>query len=859
LSAAGAPFVGRDDELVLASRALLAGLDGRNGVVLVEGAPGVGKTRFTDEAIGRLDRSVRARRESARELEQRTPHTLIARALGGDAAVDAIHRDARDAVGILIDLLEDECASGPMVLVLDDLHAADTASQRDLWVLSRHAPDLPVALVATFRPQPGPVLENVLTRLVSEGAVAIQLEPLDEISDDTATALLEPMARASEATVELVQTAAVLGSSLRLIDLLTVTGARAIDMVDPVLGAIDAGLLVDGDDRLSFRSPALRDAVYESTDPAWRSALHLQAGRALAAAGAPAPTVAAQMAAAGTGGDEPLRWLRRAADDVRSTAPEVAIDLLHAALDATQDRATRDEIRATLVTPLARTGGIDDAIAIGNAVIDAGLTDHARLDALAGLALAHERRGRRDLAASSWLAASALSHIEPNRRASLLALAAHATLLGGAPDAAREQAERAEADAYALGDYEPLAIALTTLALCDAAEGWIHSAVARAEQAAALQGDAPISWLGASAVRHYLGLLLVDADQLERAVEVLGAGQRLASEAGSRSYVPYYHWELASCALLAGRLDDAVAEASAGLAIADETGTRLGVARAHAMLARVARHRDDAGGVERHLAAAEGETAELGHQLGAEHAAWVRAVMHEEAGDVGSAARVLNAAWDATARLRWFRSYRLVGPALARVAAAAGDHDLARSVAATVEEGARRSELPGARGAALRALGHATGSVELLLAAIGEYEHAPRPTEIATAREEAGLALIAADRRGDGSALVRDALREYAVLGASGDVARLTSKLRAFGLRPGRTASRPSSGWEALTRTERQVAALVAGGLSNRGVAEELYLSRYTVETHLKHVFAKLGVTSRVELARLAASSKLDS
>ena len=68
---------------------------------------------------------------------------------------------------------------------------------------------------------------------------------------------------------------------------------------------------------------------------------------------------------------------------------------------------------------------------------------------------------------------------------------------------------------------------------------------------------------------------------------------------------------------------------------------------------------------------------------------------------------------------------------------------------------------------------------------------------------------------------------------------------------PGRTR-RPATGWEALTDAERRVARLVAGGLANREVAECLFVSRYTVETHLKHVFAKLGVASRVELAALA-------
>jgi pimeloyl-ACP methyl ester carboxylesterase/DNA-binding CsgD family transcriptional regulator len=63
---------------------------------------------------------------------------------------------------------------------------------------------------------------------------------------------------------------------------------------------------------------------------------------------------------------------------------------------------------------------------------------------------------------------------------------------------------------------------------------------------------------------------------------------------------------------------------------------------------------------------------------------------------------------------------------------------------------------------------------------------------------------------------------------------------------------RPATGWDALTDAERPVADLVAGGLTNREVAERLFLSRYTVETHLKHVFAKLGVSSRAELAAQA-------
>ena len=69
---------------------------------------------------------------------------------------------------------------------------------------------------------------------------------------------------------------------------------------------------------------------------------------------------------------------------------------------------------------------------------------------------------------------------------------------------------------------------------------------------------------------------------------------------------------------------------------------------------------------------------------------------------------------------------------------------------------------------------------------------------------------------------------------------------------PSARPRRPATGWDALTDAERRVAQLVADGLANREVAERLFLSRYTVETHLKHAFAKLGVSSRAGLAAVA-------
>ena len=78
-------------------------------------------------------------------------------------------------------------------------------------------------------------------------------------------------------------------------------------------------------------------------------------------------------------------------------------------------------------------------------------------------------------------------------------------------------------------------------------------------------------------------------------------------------------------------------------------------------------------------------------------------------------------------------------------------------------------------------------------------------------------------------------------------------RLRALGVhRRLVSARRPGRGWAAMTDSELAVARLVSQGLSNREVAERLFVSPHTVSGHLRHVFTKLDVNSRAELTRLA-------
>jgi DNA-binding NarL/FixJ family response regulator len=115
---------------------------------------------------------------------------------------------------------------------------------------------------------------------------------------------------------------------------------------------------------------------------------------------------------------------------------------------------------------------------------------------------------------------------------------------------------------------------------------------------------------------------------------------------------------------------------------------------------------------------------------------------------------------------------------------------------------------------------------------------------------------LAAAGRGQEARLQLDATQDrYARLDAWWDAARADARLRAYGIRRGVHGQRrrPKFGWAALTDTEQKVAALLTEGLSNPDIARRMFISRRTVQYHASNILAKLGLSSRVQLALLVA------
>jgi DNA-binding CsgD family transcriptional regulator len=198
-----------------------------------------------------------------------------------------------------------------------------------------------------------------------------------------------------------------------------------------------------------------------------------------------------------------------------------------------------------------------------------------------------------------------------------------------------------------------------------------------------------------------------------------------------------------------------------------------------------------------------------------------------------------------------------LAPAMVRLARRVGDDGRASAVCATADELAAlnpRTDLLGAVASHCRGL--LRDSVGDLLEAVDRFNGSPRAMARASASEDAGRSLIAARDRKRGIALLDEAFELYRDVGATRDELRVRRRLRDAGVR--RSAPKGSNpahrlrGWDSLTTAELRVVRLVAQGLTNREVAERLYVSTYTVGTHLKHAFDKVNVSSRVELTRLA-------
>jgi DNA-binding CsgD family transcriptional regulator len=273
-------------------------------------------------------------------------------------------------------------------------------------------------------------------------------------------------------------------------------------------------------------------------------------------------------------------------------------------------------------------------------------------------------------------------------------------------------------------------------------------------------------------------------------------------------------------------------------------------------VALIAIRRGDRATAERHIAAVADipYLSGLDFLVAAEHLTVARALLAEAEGHLTTAVKTLAKWLDPRVVGNVYASVIRAGvlPELVRLARAADDLVTAQAVVAAAEADAQAHAE-----ASLTALaGMCRAMVEddpaPLMTAADHFDRLGRRPEAAFAWQEAAVRLAFQGDIPAARAAFGRAVTIYEGLGAILDLRRMQARLRPYGIRSGSHAThrRATSGWEALTATEREVAALVARGDSNPEIASRLMVSPGTIATHVAHILTKLQVSSRVDIAR---------
>lgn len=818
--------------------------------------------------------------------------------IGVDRVVDAVERWARD---------------GPAAIVLDDLQWADRGTWLAAAALARRAPAMGLVVIVVHRPlplaAPLPVpLASIGAELVvppldpdqaralaasvvgTEGlgaAAAAEVhraagnafftievarwlrdggadhDPGAPSTGAAAGALpLDPTLRAAvrgridaldPTTVAVLRSVSVLGRHVTVAELCRTTARSPAEVAAAIEGAVHAGLLVDGDGGVAFRHDLVRAAVRAEV-PASVVAAH----DALLLDGTVVDPWAAQhLAARSRPGDAAASAAVLEAARGPGVAPETVAGLLEEVLrlgpPPGADPAT---VAAELVVAIACAGDLGAAAARGAELIAAvddpsGTTAEGDAEAVAAL---RRMVARLDIARGGTDAAMAgLRPLAAGEGPAALRAEADLHLLEvmtlRRPDAVDDARRvRGETRDPVVRCNAELAVAVHAMRA-----GRVDESV---EAAGAAVAQAALDPMLTAEVHPevFLANALFYAERYDEAAEAVDHAGRAAARAGVVWPLPHHLAHRAGAALRLGDLDGCRVAAREAAEWSIDTDQRIGATWPHVFTAVVATFTGEVDDARAALALAEADLA-AGRWQGTEAVPWAAALVAEADGDAATAAARLAPVVELAAALGWNSRLPLLGPEAARMAWVARDGAAVDRVRAAVEAiaGLPIVEADAAR---QRCAGFADDDVEALVAAAGLYGQMGSATQGATAWAEA--AMVAA-RLGDHDRaveLLRDeALPRLEALGATGIVARTRATLPVrVARRLGRDRVRPMAGPAALTPAERRVVELVVTGATNGEVAEELVVSRRTVESHLSRIFRKLEVDSR---ARLIASDPL--
>ena len=818
-------------------------------------------------------------------------------------------------------LLERAALDGPLLISLDDLQWADSGTAAALLGLPVRLADLPVAWILAFRPGQGSAqVLGAIEHLARSGGERIVLGPLDDVAvaqlagdvmdaepdgalldlakgargspfvlmellsglrdEDlirvvagraeliesrlprrVAFTMRERLRTVSEPAREAAAVAASLGRRFSFSDLAQMLDRTPAMLLGPVQELIDGGMLVESGERLAFRHDLTREAVRESVPVSARRALDRQAADVLLAAGAAPVEVAAQIAASAESGDEQaISILLRAGAALATTDPGAGADLSRRALElAPRDHQLRGSLLAQSAVLLHSAGRVDEARAFADTQLRDALPTEQAAEVL--LSIAGMFRVPPDARVAAGRQAVALPGLPAKLRAQHLAALFHNLLVGGRAEEAKAIHAAAAEAVQANGDTNSafaFALAETVIAYLD---GRYDDALEMTEHAARA-GIGTTDWAREHLAQEWRCETRTVVDQVDESLRLAADGVAAAQRDRNAWAIRIFEiWRGRQLHQL-GRLADAgaILEGQFG----PETGDRfIGALDAAGIVAlgRVALHRGDGRLQQRMAQLARGllKDSTPNHRR---EAVWLLALLAMASGDPGAAHASLCALGEdqRTSILPLFPIDVTDEIPLARIALAAGDDELAEVAAAQAN---RRAQLNPRVATIVATAAHVRGlltsNIEELERAVELFAAGPRPIVRAYALEDLGVARARAGAVGAAIDAFDGALVLFAEAGAAWDVGRVRGRLRERGVRRRLVPrERAETGWEAMTDSELAVARLVARGLTNREVAEQLFVSPHTVSSHLRSIFAKLEINSRLALARIAAGHDRD-
>ena len=705
-----------------------------------------------------------------------------------------------------------------------------------------------VELLRGLRDERLVTVEDDVARLAGD---AIPRRLLESVSDQ--------LARLSAQARRGLQMAAVLGRSFSLDELASLMDLPASNLVEPVREALAAGLLVGHGHRLGFRHDLIREATEADLPEAVKRSLQRRALDVLLAHGAP-PVDAATlvMDVARPGDDQAIDLLHRAAVEIGRVSPSVAAPLSRRVLELTpatdRDWSTRVVETVDLLVHSGHAADAEHLIAqsagrmIDHAAEAAARMTLGSLELQYGPARCAEHCGK----------GLALPDLPPQLRVALLSLRACGLEMVGDVEAAADCAEQASAEAAALGDTFEAVVTLPARALVAFDRGDWRAAIRLAEQGVEKQELADVPARRAWMFDAWNALILIALGRLDEALELINEGTRSAEREGISANLRVWSMLRSRTMLALGRFADASANAEAVMEMSDEVGEGgrgyINHVASH-VLSCVALHTGDPAGLSqaRHAAV---QMQQIVDGCARPLAAWM--LLRLDAAQSNSSRSqhldiaVLDPLTKGTPRVSSPRGY-VDQPELVRVLLAIGRHDDAVAVAGRLGAAAANDpDFPLLRAVSNHANALVDDDFALADRAVMLYEGCRQPLLIAGALEDAGT-LRPGTLRDEAVDRLEAALGIYVEVGAHRDAARVRALLRKRGVRRMAANTTSSSRWPELSDSELAVVRLVATGATNREVGEQLYLSPHTVNAHLRQIFVKLGVRSRVELAQFAA------